>query len=40
MGKTIIMDLDGTLLNDDKNISDYTLAILEKCKGRGIKIFF
>jgi Cof subfamily protein (haloacid dehalogenase superfamily) len=34
----IIMDLDGTLLNDDKNISNYTLSILERCKGTGIKI--
>jgi hydroxymethylpyrimidine pyrophosphatase-like HAD family hydrolase len=38
MVKIIIMDLDGTLLNDDKNISDYTLSILEKCKCNGIKI--
>jgi hypothetical protein len=32
MIKMIIMDLDGTLLTDDKNISDYTVSILEKCK--------
>jgi Cof subfamily protein (haloacid dehalogenase superfamily) len=38
MGKMIIMDLDGTLLKDDKNISSYTLSILEKCKNIGIKI--
>jgi Cof subfamily protein (haloacid dehalogenase superfamily) len=32
------MDLDGTLLNDNKNISDYNLSILEKCRNKGIKI--
>jgi Cof subfamily protein (haloacid dehalogenase superfamily) len=36
--KMIVMDLDGTLLTDDKNISNYTLSILEKCKNIGIKI--
>jgi Cof subfamily protein (haloacid dehalogenase superfamily) len=38
MVKMIVMDLDGTLLTDDKNISDYTLSILEKSKKKGIKI--
>jgi Cof subfamily protein (haloacid dehalogenase superfamily) len=38
MVKMIVMDLDGTLLTDDKNISKYTLAILKKCKANGIKI--
>jgi len=39
MIKMIVMDLDGTLLNDnDENISSYTLSILEKCKEKGIKI--
>ena len=39
MIKMIIMDLDGTLLNDDdENISPYTLLILNKCKEIGIKI--
>jgi Cof subfamily protein (haloacid dehalogenase superfamily) len=36
--KMIVMDLDGTLLTSDKNISNYTLSILEKCKNNGIKI--
>jgi Cof subfamily protein (haloacid dehalogenase superfamily) len=36
--KMIVMDLDGTLLTNDKNISNYTLSILEKCKTIGIKI--
>jgi hydroxymethylpyrimidine pyrophosphatase-like HAD family hydrolase len=39
MIKMIVMDLDGTLLNDDdENISPYTLSILNKCKEKGIKI--
>jgi Cof subfamily protein (haloacid dehalogenase superfamily) len=38
MVKMIVMDLDGTLLSSDKNISDYSVSILEKCKINGIKI--
>jgi hydroxymethylpyrimidine pyrophosphatase-like HAD family hydrolase len=41
MIKMIVMDLDGTLLNDDrdgKNISSYTISILKKCKETDIKI--
>jgi hydroxymethylpyrimidine pyrophosphatase-like HAD family hydrolase len=37
MIKLIIMDLDRTLLNDEKNISEYTAAILEECKAAGLK---
>ena len=40
MIKMIAIDLDGTLLSDDKNISDYSLSILEKCKSKGLKIAF
>jgi len=36
--KMIVLDLDGTLLTDEENISDYSLSILEKCKKAGIKI--
>jgi Cof subfamily protein (haloacid dehalogenase superfamily) len=36
--KMLVMDLDGTLLTSDKNISNYTLSILDKCKNNGIKI--
>ena len=36
--KMIVMDLDGTLLSEDKNISEYTLSILEKCKQNNILI--
>jgi Cof subfamily protein (haloacid dehalogenase superfamily) len=38
MVRMIVMDLDGTLLTSDKNISDYSVSILEKCKNEGIKI--
>ena len=34
----IVIDLDGTLLTSDKNISNYTLSILDKYKNNGIKI--
>ena len=36
--KIIVMDLDGTLLTDAKNVSEYSLSILEKCKALNIKI--
>lgn len=35
--KLIITDLDATLLNDQKNISDYTYRIITKARERGIK---
>ena len=38
MIKMIALDLDGTLLNDDENVSSYTMSILERCKKTGIKI--
>lgn len=38
--KLIISDLDKTLLDSDKIISDYTSAVLQKCKQRGIKVAF
>lgn len=36
--KMIALDLDRTLLRDDKSISEYTLKILDECKKRGIII--
>jgi Cof subfamily protein (haloacid dehalogenase superfamily) len=36
----IVMDLDGTLLDDEKNISKYTLNILKECRFVGIKLAF
>jgi hydroxymethylpyrimidine pyrophosphatase-like HAD family hydrolase len=34
----IFVDLDRTLLRNDKSVSDYTISILKKCKELGIKI--
>ena len=38
MIKMVVLDLDGTLLASDKSISAYNLAIIEKCRAKGIKI--
>ena len=38
--KMIVTDLDGTLLRTDKTISEYTKAILHKCRGLGVKIVY
>jgi Cof subfamily protein (haloacid dehalogenase superfamily) len=38
MPKMIAMDLDGTLLTNDKNVSKYNISILQICKTYGIKI--
>ncbi len=36
----IITDLDNTLLNSDKKISDYTKFVLQKCADKGIYVVF
>lgn len=36
--KTIVVDLDRTLLHTDKTISPYTAAVLKECKNRGMGI--
>jgi Cof subfamily protein (haloacid dehalogenase superfamily) len=36
--KMLALDLDGTLLRDDKTISERTNRALEKCRKKGIKI--
>ena len=36
--KTIVVDLDRTLLHSDKTLSAYTVKVLEECKKCGIKI--
>lgn len=36
--KILLFDLDGTLLRNDKSLSEYTLEILSKCKGCGYLI--
>ena len=34
--KMIVYDLDGTLLRGDKTVSEYTVSVLQKCRGAGI----
>ncbi len=36
--KILLFDLDGTLLRDDKTLSQYTLEVVSKCKGKGLLI--
>jgi len=36
----IVTDLDGTLLHDDKTISDYTMRVFRQCRARGIKVVY
>ena len=36
--KMLVLDLDGTLLRDDKTVSERTNRALSKCRKRGIKI--
>lgn len=36
--KILLFDLDGTLLRNDKSLSEYTLEILSKYKGCGYLI--
>ena len=38
--KMIVTDLDGTLLRDDKTVSERTQAILRRCRDKGIKIVY
>jgi len=38
--KMIVTDLDGTLLREDKTISEYSVQILEKCRAKGIKFAY
>ena len=35
---TIVTDMDGTLLNPQRVISDYTLEVLNACKQKGIRV--
>jgi len=32
--KMIVLDLDGTLLNSDKKISEYLKSIIRKCRDK------
>lgn len=36
--KLIALDLDGTILHDDKTISAFTYQVLQQCRERGIKL--
>ena len=36
--KAIFLDMDGTLLNSEKEVSNYTIQILQKIKQKGIEI--
>lgn len=36
--KTIVVDLDRTLLHTDKTLSEYTVNVLKRCKEKGIQI--
>ena len=36
--KTIIVDLDRTLLHTDKSVSKYTIDTLKKCKEKGMNL--
>ena len=36
----IVTDLDGTLLRDDKTISDRTISTIKQCRGRGVKLIY
>jgi Cof subfamily protein (haloacid dehalogenase superfamily) len=40
IAKMVVLDLDGTLLRDDKTISEYTISTLKKCKEKGLKIIY
>ena len=40
MTTMIITDLDDTLIRSDKTISDYTVEVLTRCQGLGIKVVF
>jgi Cof subfamily protein (haloacid dehalogenase superfamily) len=38
--KLIVIDLDNTLLHNDKSISDFSIEVLEECRSKGMKIAF
>jgi len=38
--KMVALDLDGTLLHDDKTISNYSKSIIQRCREKGIKVIF
>jgi len=38
--KMLVFDLDGTLLRDDKTVSERTISTLKKCRENGIKVTY
>jgi len=38
--KMVVTDLDGTLLRDDKTISERTLSALRRCREKGLKVVY
>lgn len=38
--RMIVTDLDGTLLKNDRTISEYSAEVLKKCQEKGIKVVF
>ena len=38
--KMVVTDLDGTLLRDDKTISERTLSALKRCRDKGLKVVY
>lgn len=38
--KMIVTDLDGTLLDDNKNVTAYTFGVFDKCRKAGIKVIY
>jgi len=38
--KMVVLDLDGTLLRSDETISDYTKAVLDRCRDTGMKVVY
>jgi hypothetical protein len=38
--KMIVVDLDGTLMRDDKTVSERTICALKKCREKGIKVAY
>ena len=40
MEKLILLDLDGTLLHDDKTISDESVSVLKQCQASGMLLGF
>lgn len=38
--RVLALDLDGTLLRDDKTVSDFTIATLRRAQAAGVRVFY